>query len=155
AAYSLLAIVMTWPLTRGLARDLPSDFGDPLLNTWILAWDADHLRQAVTGHLAALGDYWNANIYFPHPLALAYSEHLTAQAVLIAPVYAATRNPVLCYNLLFLATFVLSGIGMFLFVRELTGSDAAAFLGGVAFGFAPYRFGTLPHLQVLSSMWMP
>src|SRR5205814_8678394 len=26
---------------------------------------------------------------------------------------------------------------------------------GAAFGFAPYRFGTLPHVQILSSMWMP
>ena len=30
------------------------------------------------------------------------------------PVYAATQNPILCYNLLFLSTFVLSGLGMFL-----------------------------------------
>ena len=51
--------------------------------------------------------------------------------------------------------FVLSAFGMFLFVRELTGSRSAAFLAGVAYGFAPYRFGTLSHLQVLSSMWMP
>src|SRR5439155_9127000 len=29
------------------------------------------------------------------------------------------------------------------------------FLAGVAYGFAPYRFGTLSHVQVLSSMWMP
>src|SRR5207247_10303932 len=44
---------------------------------------------------------------------------------------------------------------MFLLVRELTGSDLAGFLAGVAYGFAPYRFGTLPHVQVLSSAWMP
>ncbi len=98
---------------------------------------------------------WNANIYYPHPLALAYSEHLTAQALLVLPVYAATKNPILCYNVLFLLTFFLSAVGMFLFVRALTGSAAGAFLAGIAFGFAPYRFGTMPHVQVLSSMWMP
>ena len=74
---------------------------------------------------------------------------------MILPVYAITRNPILVYNVAFLATFVLSALGMFLFVRELTGSRSAAFLAGVAYGFAPYRFGTLSHLQVLSSMWMP
>ena len=74
---------------------------------------------------------------------------------MILPIYAATRNPILSYNVVFLSTFVLSAIGMFLFVRELTGSSGAAFLAGLAFGFAPYRFGTLPHVQVLSSMWMP
>jgi hypothetical protein len=45
--------------------DIPGDFGDPL-NSWIVAWGASHL-----GH-----GWWNANIYFPHPLALGYSEHL-------------------------------------------------------------------------------
>jgi hypothetical protein len=110
---------------------------------------------ALGGHVQALGEYWDANIYYPHPLALAYSEHLTAQAVMILPIHAAARNPILSYNVVFLSTFVLSAIGMFLFVRELTGSSGAAFLAGVAFGFAPYRFGTLPHVQVLSSMWMP
>lgn len=155
AAYFLLAIVLTWPLARSLTRDLPADFGDPLLNTWILAWDADHLLRALSGHLDALRGYWHANIYYPHPLALAYSEHLTAQAIMILPIYAVTRNPILSYNVVFLSTFVLSAVGMFLFARRLTGSSSAAFLAGLAFGFAPYRFGTLPHLQVLSSMWMP
>ena len=154
-AYAALTIAFTWPLVRGLARDLPGDFGDPLLNCWILAWDADHLLRALGGDLTALAGYWNANIYYPHPLALAYSDHLTAQALQILPVYAITRNPLFCYNLLFLSTFVLSGLGMFLFARALTGNRAAAFVAGLAYAFAPYRIGSIPHLQVLSSAWMP
>ena len=128
----------------GLARDLPADLGDPLLNAWILAWDATHLGRG----------WWSANIFFPHPLALAYSEHLLPQAISIWPIYAATRNPILCYNLVFLATFVLSGLGMFLLARELTGRADAAFVAGLAFAFAPYRVASLPHVQVLSSAWM-
>jgi hypothetical protein len=154
-AYAALTIAFTWPLVRGLGRDLPGDFGDPLLNCWILAWDADHLLRALRGDLTALAGYWNANIYYPHPLALAYSDHLTAQALQILPVYAITRNPLFCYNLLFLSTFVLSGLGMFLFARALTGNRAAAFVAGLAYAFAPYRIGSIPHLQVLSSAWMP
>ena len=75
---------------------------------------------------------------------------------MILPVYALTRNPILCYN-----------VALSLDVRAVGDRDVpvraradrhrarAAFLAGLAFGFAPYRFGTLPHLQVLSSMWMP
>jgi hypothetical protein len=155
AAYALLTIVMTWPLTRSVARQLPADLGDPLLNCWILAWDGEHILRALSGHLGALREYWNANIFYPHPLALAYSEHLTAQAVMVLPVYAITKNPILTYNVAFLATFLLSALGMFLFVRDLTRCRSAAFLAGVAYGFAPYRFGALSHLPVLSSMWMP
>ena len=145
AAYLVITIAWTWPLARGLARDVPADFGDPLLNAWILAWDATHLGRG----------WWSANIFFPHPLALAYSEHLLPQALSILPVYLATRNPILCYNLVFLATFALSGLGMFLLARELTGRADAAFVAGLAFAFAPYRVASLPHVQVLSSAWMP
>src|ERR1700730_11168978 len=155
AAYGVLTLAMTWPLARSLGRELPADLGDPLLNCWILAWDGEHILRAVTGQLGALREYWNANIFSPHPLALAYSEHLTAQAVMVLPVYAITKNPILTYNAAFLSTFLLSALGMFLLVRNLTGCLSAAFLAGVAYGFAPYRFGTLAHLQVLSSMWMP
>ncbi|PWT84675.1 MAG: hypothetical protein C5B57_04425 [Blastocatellia bacterium] len=155
ALYLLLTVVLTWPLARGLRHDLPADFGDPLLNCWVLAWDADHMLRVITGEAGALREYWNANIFYPHPRALAYSEHLTPQAITILPVYAVTKNPILCYNLVFLSTFVLSALGMFLFVFDLTGSRAAAFLAGFAYGFAPYRFGALSHIQVLSSMWMP
>jgi len=154
-AYVIVAIALTWPVARGLDRDLPGDFGDPLLNTWILSWDAEHILRALSGHPSALRGYWHANIYYPHPYALAYSDHLTAEAVLILPIYALTKNPLLCYNVLFLSTFVLSAIGMFLLARDLTGNAVAAFVAGLAFGFAPYRIGSIPHVQVLASMWMP
>ena len=117
--------------------------------------DAQELTRALAGRSGALHAYWNPPIFFPHPLALAYSEHLTPQALQILPVYWASRNPILCYNLMFLSTFVLSAIGMFVLVRELTGDASAAFLAGLAFGFAPYRIASLSHVQVLSSAWMP
>ncbi len=144
-AYAALTILFTWPLARGLTRDIAGDFGDPLLNAWILAWDATHLGRG----------WWNANIFFPHPLALAYSEHLLPQALTILPIQFVSGNPILSYNVLFLSTFALSGLGMFLFAREITGSRTAAFVAGVAYAFAPYRVTSIPHLQVLSSQWLP
>src|SRR4029077_21046374 len=98
--YTALTVVFTWPLALGLARDVPGDLGDPLLNAWILAWDASHLGRGL----------WNANIFYPHPLALAYSAHLLPQALTIRPVHLIASNPILSYSLLFLSTFVLSGL---------------------------------------------
>jgi len=146
---------MTWPLATGLARDIPWDLGDSVLNCWILQWGADHWLRVLGGDLGAFRGYFNANIFYPEPLTLAYSEHMTAQVVQILPVYALTRNIVLAYNLLFLSTFVLSGLGAFLLVRELTGSARAGFVAGLLYAFAPYRIGQFSHLQVLSSQWMP
>jgi hypothetical protein len=145
ALYALLTLVFTWPLARGIAHDIPGDYGDPLLNAWILAWGATHFGRG----------WWNANIFSPQPLALAYSEHLAPQAASVLPVYWVSGNPILCYNLVWLATFVLSGLGMFLLARDLTGDPSVSVVAGLAYAFAPYRIASLPHLQVLSSAWMP
>ena len=150
-----VAVIFTWPLSLGLTRDIPWDLGDSLLNAWILAWDADHLLRFLSGDLDALKGFWNANIFHPEPLTLAYSEHLLGQAIQILPVYALTGNIVFSYNLLFLSTFVLSGLGTYLFVREVTGSQRAAFVAGLIYAFAPYRVPQFAHLQVISSQWMP
>ena len=143
--YLALTIVLTWPLAAGLTRDIPGDFGDPLFTAWAMAWDATHLGRG----------WWNANIFAPHPLTLAYSEHFLPQGLQAWPLYTATHNPLLGYNVVFLSTFVLSGLGMFLLGRELTGSRAAGFVAGLAFAFSPFRVASMPHLQVLSSQWMP
>ena len=97
AVYLVLTVAMTWPLAPRMKTDIAADLGDPLLNAWILAWDATHLGRGL----------WHANIFHPHPYALAYSEHLLAPAFQILPLYALTRNPILCYNVLFLLSFAL------------------------------------------------
>lgn len=153
--FTAVTLVLTWPVAAGLTRDLAPDLGDSLLNCWILAWDAEHLLRVLGGNVGALGELWHGNIFHPSPYALAYSELLIAQAVQILPVYAITRNPIFCYNLLFLSTFVLSALGMYLLAREVTGDWRAGFVSGLLYGFLLYRVDQLPHLQVLSSQWMP
>src|SRR5262245_11235706 len=155
AAYTVLAFVVTWPLARGLGRDVPADLGDPVFVMWVLAWDCEQLLAILSGDFSRLATFFDANIFHPAPMTLAYSEHFIAQAVQVLPLWTLTGNPILCYNVLYLTTFVLSGLGAYLFVRELTGNGRAAFVAGVLFAFAPYRFPQSSHLQVLSSQWMP
>ena len=143
--YLGLTLALTWPLAAGLARDIPGDFGDPLFSAWAMAWAATHLGPG----------WWHANIFAPHPLALAYSEHFLPQGLQAWPFFAATHNPIVGYNVVFVSTFVASGLGAFLLGRELTGSRAAGFVAGLAFAFSPFRIASMPHLQVLSSAWMP
>lgn len=153
--YVVLAVVATWPLARGLNRNVAGDLGDPVFTMWVLAWDSQQLLAFARGDFSQASSFFDANIFHPAPLTLAYSEHFLPQAIQALPVYATTRNPILSYNLLFLSTFILSGLGGFLFSRQLTGDARAGVIGGLLFAFAPYRFPQTPHLQVLSSQWMP
>ena len=155
AGYIVIALIVTWPLVRGLGRDVAWDLGDSVLNMWILAWDGEQLLAILGGELSRVRTFFDGNIFHPAPLTLAYSEHLFAQALQALPLYAVSGNPILAYNVLFLSTFALSGLGMYLLVRELTGSALAGFVAGLLFAFAPYRLAQSSHLQVLSSQWMP
>ncbi len=121
---------------------------------WILAWGAEHVPRLLIGAIG-WSEFWNANIFHPDPLALALSEHLFGQTLQILPVYWLTGNIILCYNLLFISTFALSAFGTYLLVRDLTGDTRAAFIAGLVYGFLPYRIASVPHLQVMSSQWMP
>jgi hypothetical protein len=152
--YLVLSIVLTWPLILGIGSDVPGDLGDSLLNMWILGWGAEHVPMLLTGSIGWT-EFWNANIFHPDPLALALSEHLFGQTLQILPVYWLTGNIILCYNLLFISTFALSAFGTYLLVRDLTGDKRAAFIAGLVYGFLPYRIASVPHVQVMSSQWMP
>jgi hypothetical protein len=98
---------------------------------------------------------FDANIFFPRPDTLAYSEHLFGVALLAAPAYLLSGNTVFAYNFAMAATFVLSGWGMYLLVLEVTGSRWAAVFAGVFFLAAPFRFLHLLHIQLLSTQWFP
>jgi hypothetical protein len=155
ALYLVAAVVVTWPLATVIDSEIAWDMGDPLFNSWVLMWTGGQVLSFLSGDLSAMNRFWDGNIFYPEPLTIAFSEHLVPQMVQALPVLAATDNVVLAYNLLFLSTFVLSGLGVFLLVRSLTGSATAGFVAGLAFAFAPYRIAQFSHLQVLSSQWMP
>ncbi|MBA3949383.1 MAG: hypothetical protein H0X44_05490, partial [Acidobacteria bacterium] len=155
AIYTAAAVAWTWPLPRVMSEAIASDLGDPAFVAWVMGWVNDSVLALARGDGARFLAMWDAPIFYPAPLALAFSEHFIPQALLVLPLHAATGNIVLCYNVALLATFVLSGVGMFLLARELTGNTAAALLAGAAFAFTPYRVDQLSHMQILSSQWMP
>jgi len=155
ALYVLAAVLFTWPVAAVIDSQLAADMGDPLFVSWVLLWTGGQVLAFLSGDTSALGQYWHGNIFYPERLTLAYSEHLAPQMLQALPILATTDNVVLAYNLVFLTTFVLSGLGMFLFVRSLTGSPTAAFIAGLAFAFAPYRVAQMSHVQVMSAQWMP
>jgi hypothetical protein len=147
ALYLVLAIALTYPLAFRLGSVVPNDLGDPLLNTWILWWNATHVPFTTS--------WWNAPNFVPAENAMAFSEHLAGLSPLSSPIYWLSGNALLSYNVVFLLSFPLSAFGSYLLCLHLTGRRDAAFIGGLAFGFAPYRVAQFPHLQVLATFWMP
>ncbi|NOZ07148.1 MAG: YfhO family protein [Chloroflexi bacterium] len=138
---------MTYPLSLHLSNALP-DKQDPLLNLWILVWEA---HQVVRAPLRL----FDANIFYPFQHTLAYSETLLSTSGLVFPFALSPATRIVGYNVAFLGTFFLAALGTYLLVFSLTGSRPAGIVAGLIFAFAPFRFGHLSQIQLLSSQWFP
>ena len=145
--FLLLTGYLTWPLPVRMGDGLNTN-PDALLNLWALAWNYHILP-------ADWPSYFDANIFFPRQDTLAYSEHLFGVALVAAPAYLLTGNVVFAYNFAVFLSFLLSGIGMYLLAKELTGNRWAGLAAGVVYAGAPYRFLQLLHVQLLSYHWFP
>lgn len=145
--FVLLTAVLLFPLSVRFWDHLP-DWGDPLENIWVLASAG---RALVTDPL----NLYHANIFYPYPNALAFSESQAASAVTALPIWLATDNPVLAYNFVFLAAFVLSAFNTYLLAYDLTQSRGGAILAGAAFAFWAYKFNHLSHINLVTLQWLP
>ncbi len=145
--FILLTAALTWPLAIHPGSGVLSDYGDPLLNTWILAHDARSI--------GSMSGFMQGNIIYPARDIITYSEHQYSSALLVAPVYWLTGNPVLSYNFLMFFGFVFTAFGMYLLLRYLTGNRWAALAAGVFFAFVPYKFSQVAHLQICFSAFLP
>jgi hypothetical protein len=145
--FTALTAVMTYPQMLHM-HDRVHDDGDPLLHTWILAWVAHQLPRA-PAHI------FDANIFYPERRTLAYSDALLLPGVLAAPLHWAGVPPLVVHNVVFLSGFIVSGAGMALLVRTLTGSTGAGLLAGIIFAFLPYRIDHFPHLQLQQTQCLP
>ena len=143
-----LALVATFPLILHFTTYLPNDLGDPVLNAWILWWDATAVQHGFS-HV------WDAPSYFPYLHTLAYSDHLFGLAVFTAPVQWVTANPVLVYNIAFIASYANAGIGMYLLARLLTRRRDTATMAALMYAFAAFRVAHFAHVQWLTTGWLP
>lgn len=146
--FASLTLIMTYPTVFHMGTHV-KDLGDPLLNTWIMAWNAKKILSL------DVHDYFNANIFYPHKRTLAYSEHLFPQALAALPILLLSKNPIFAYNFVLLFSFLTSGFGMFLLARYLSKSTSGAFVAGIIYAFSPFMIAHLGHLQIITAGGIP
>jgi hypothetical protein len=148
AIFVLLAVIHTWPLASDPVHLTRVDNADYLLNSWAISWVAHQLPRNPV-HL------FDANIFYPEPLTLAYSESMIVQGILALPIRALGGTPVLAYNLVLIAGFALTSWAFWLLIRNWTGNISAAYIGGSLAGFNAAVLVRLPHLQAQHLEFVP
>jgi hypothetical protein len=150
AVYAILAAIFTYPLAFNMDR--VNGAGDPAVMVWSMAW----ISHALFTEPATL---YGANIFYPTPDALAYTDLLLPSAIFTSPLYYATNNPLLSFNVVLLLTYVLSGYATFLLVRRLLAGREyavpAALFAGAIYTLSPYRYGHITQLNSMTTYFLP
>jgi hypothetical protein len=123
-------------------------YPDINLVTWVLSWDC----HALATHPLEL---FNANIFYPAPLALAGSEHMLGHLPIFGPIYAISGNPVLANQLNTFFAIVLSGAAMYALLRHWDVARVGALFGGFVYAFCPSRTHDIVHSHLLAGQYLP
>lgn len=149
ATYAVLAVVFTYPLLFRLNEVVLGWPGDNLEYVWKMWW----VKQAILDQHAT--PFFALQIYYPYGYNMANAE-LTPTHTFLALPLTALVGPVVSYNLAILGSFVLSGLGMYLLITAYTARVGPALIGGLAFGFSPYRVAhSVGHLPLMGTGWIP
>lgn len=142
------AVVSTWPLAERSAWTVPWH-QDPLFSTWRLyQWS----RNLFGG---GAGEWAGGNIFYPSDDVLFFSDAILLPALVAAPWIRLGVPPIFMYDILFWASFLSAGLGMYLFARDLSGSRIGALVAATIFTGAPYRIEHVMHLELLWTCWIP
>lgn len=146
--FGALAVAHTWPLGTAPGRLSRHDNGDALLNEWAVAWVAHQLPRDPL-HL------FDANIFYPEPNTLAFSEHLFTQGVMALPLVALGLSTTAVHGVLVMLGLALTGWTMYLVVARWTNDPWAAVLAGALLAFNALTLTRLAHLQAMHLEFLP
>lgn len=143
ALSGLLAVLLTWPMAARLGSAGRVDSGDGRHGVWNVSWVA----HALTTQPSRLYD---ANIFYPHDNALAFSEANLVAGILAIPAWLVTGgNPYAAYNSVVLMAFAFAALSGFFLARTLGANRFGAAVAALIWGYSPYMLAHLPHIQLL------
>jgi hypothetical protein len=150
-----IALASAWPLLPMLTTSIPAPAdcaGQRCADQALLLWLTTQAGRNLYASPLAL---FEAPVFHPMRHALAYSESMLSAAVFVGPLEWLTGSPIAAYNLHYLATIVLSVLGMYLLVREITGDARAGLVAGGLFGLATERGMWWEFPPALAVHWAP
>jgi hypothetical protein len=145
--YTLLTVVLAWPVVANTGETLAGYSSDVYMNQWVDWWTRKVLARG-------LDIYHTDYIFYPAGTSLvfhSFSYPNTALSLLLAPLL----GQVAAYNVVILLAYPLSAFAMYLLAKELTGSQAGALLAGLVYAFQPYHVFESAHPIIVSTQWMP
>jgi hypothetical protein len=145
--YILFTLLYLYPLPFSLGQ-LASIAPDMFQNLWNFWWVKKSLLDL------QVSPYWTDYIFYPSGTSLAFQTFSPFNSLIAIPLQS-IWNRIVAYNLLYIFTFVIAGLGGYLLTYHLVKERFAAFLGGFIYAFSPYHFSRVMHINIASIQWIP
>jgi hypothetical protein len=148
--FSVLTIIMTYPLVFRMDEVIGNAGGDGTYFIWLVRWYQKALFEL------KMSPFFNPYLNYPQGWHLATTDITPAMVALALP-GSLLFGPTWGYNFAMLFSFVLSGWGMYLWVKHLTRDNMAGLIAGTIFAFLPFRMAHfyIGHLSLAGTQWFP
>ena len=143
--FSVATIYITYPLIFHLTDFASGEY----VISWIFNWN---IHSILTGNIFHIFD---ANIYTPFPLSLAYSDTHFIASIIALPAFLLLKEPIVPANITFLTSLLFLGFSTYLLSYFLTKNFFASLLSGFLLIFCPIMLDKRVHLQMLAIEWIP
>jgi hypothetical protein len=146
-----MSIVMTYPMIMKMRTEaIGAGGGDGTYFIWLVAWYQKALFQL------KISPFFAPSLNYPQGWNLASTDITPAMVALALP-GSLLVSPTFGYNFAMLLSFILSGWGMYLWVKHLTGDSLAGLVAGTVFAFLPFRMAhfVVGHLSLAGTQWFP
>lgn len=145
--FTLLVLALNYPLVLNLGTHIVDySYGD----TFEVLWQLSAVQRALFETHS--NPFYNPGVFYPQGYHMASGGYPIWYFALLSPLTAA-MGPVVTFNLVTLATFIVGGLGVYWLAHGMTGKTAAALIAGCAYLVAPVftmRLGG--HVNVLLGM---
>lgn len=157
--YTLLTVIMTWPVTANFTKAIPGDGFDGWQNYWNQWW----IKIALVDRLQS--PFFTDLLYHPTGVGLYFHTLNPFNGVTTLPVQL-SFGLLPAYNTVVFISWVLGAFGAYLLCRWVllhTAKSRTGWLGhlapmvaGIIFAFSPFHMAhLLGHMQVMSLEWIP
>lgn len=143
AIYTLIAAIFFYPVIFHLKSYMFGFSGDPFYNLWLF--------KNLSG----------VDLIVNYPFGLENPGHILIPNYPILDLLGKTltqlfSSEIVAYNLIILFSFPLSGIAIYLILKEITNNKYASFLGGLIYTFCAYHFARAQmHINLVDIYWLP
>lgn len=147
--YVALSAVLTYPLIANITKFLPQGY-DVWWNVWWMWW----IKKSLIG--LHVSPFFTEYTFHPTGTSLFFDSTNLANFIAAIPLQSFLGS-IAAYNLLSLLAFVLSGYGIYLLAKYLTGDKKSSFIAGIIYTFSSYHFIHFAggHLDIISMQWIP